>query len=111
MPLRAGLALKSESSQIGAGLEQAHPVVEGLVGLGLADEEEMQIVQECAPTQRLMGVEVVAEQGDGTGAAVTGGVLIQPALGGGDLAVLLVVAVLRDDKCNASIRSREIGGA
>jgi len=98
VPLRSSLDTDRVSAKNGTRLEQVHPVVEGLVRIGLADEKEMQVVQKCAPTQWLMGVEIVAEQCYGASGAITSSVLIQPPLGGSNLAVLLIMTVLRDDK-------------
>ena len=51
------------------------------MGIGLAGEEEVKAVPERASAERLMGVEVVAQEGDLAG-VIAGGVLIQPALSG-----------------------------
>ena len=81
-------------------LQQVDPVVERGMGVGLADEDEVKAVQQGAPAKGLMGVNVIAQQ-DGPQRRVLGGVLFQPAFGGGDLAILLGVAVLRGDELRA----------
>ena len=65
--------------------------------VGLAGEEEVEAVEQDAATEGLMGVEIVAQEGD-RALEIAGGVLLQPAFGGGDFAVLLGVAVLRGDE-------------
>src|SRR4029453_1412807 len=97
VPLTADLDPQLHAPQVGAGLKQVEPFIKGGMGLGLAGEKKMETVEERAPTEGLMGVKVVAQQGDGA-AEIAGGVLFQPALGGGDFAILLGVAVLRGDK-------------
>ena len=42
-------------------MKQVDPLVKAGMGLGLADEEKMETVEERAPTEGLMGVEVVAQ--------------------------------------------------
>src|ERR1035441_7586875 len=97
VPLTAGLEAKLDRAQIGAGPQEVDPVVEGLVGVGLADEEEVAVVQERAPAEGLMGVEMVGQEGDGT-RVIAGGVVLQPAFGGGQFAILFGVAILRGDE-------------
>ena len=53
----------------------------------------MKVVEEGAPAEGLMGIEVIAQQRD-LERSVAGGVFFQPAFGGGDFAILLGVAVL-----------------
>ena len=48
----------------------------------------------------MVGVEIVAQQG-GLERAIAGGILLQPAFGGGDFAVLFGVAILRGDELRA----------
>jgi len=78
-------------------LQQVDPVVERGVGVRLADEDKVKALQLGAPAKGLVGVNVVAQQ-DGLERRVLGRVLIQPALAGGDLAVLFGVAVLGGDE-------------
>src|SRR6266481_9364321 len=70
------------------------------MGVGLADEDKMKAVQEGAPAKRLAGVKVIAQEG-GLERSVLGGVLFQPAFGGGGLAILFEVAVLGNDELRA----------
>jgi hypothetical protein len=94
VPLTAGLEAELDRAQIGAGPEEVDPVVEGLVRVGLADEQEVAVVQERAPTEGLMGVEIVAQEGEGA-RVIAGGMVLQPAFGGGQFAILFGVAILR----------------
>lgn len=100
-PLVAGvLNPQGEGLEILAGWEKVDPVVEGLVRLGFADKNEMETQKEAAPAGGLMGIEVVAEQG-GLETRIGGSVLFEPSFGGGDLTVLLGVAVLWGDELRA----------
>jgi hypothetical protein len=76
------------------------------MGIGLADKDEVEVVQEGTPAKGLMGVEVVAQQG-GLERGVSGPVLLEPAFGGGDFAVLLGVAILGGDELRAQGESLE----
>src|SRR3970040_2733344 len=97
MPLTADLDTELHAPQVRAGLKQVDPLIKVGMGVGLAGEKKMETVEERAPTEGLMGVEVVAQQSDGA-AEIAGGVLFQPALGRGDFAILFGVAVLRGDE-------------
>ena len=57
------------------------------MGIGLADENEVIVVEQGAATKGLMSIEVVAQKRVIAG-VVEGAVLVQPALAGVDLAVL-----------------------
>src|SRR5204862_8163527 len=81
-------------------LQKCDAIIEGGVGVGLADEDKVEVVQEGAPAKGLVGVNVVAQQG-GAQRSVLGGVLFQPAFGGGDFAILFGVAVLGSDEFRA----------
>src|ERR1035437_1098613 len=70
------------------------------MGVGLANKDEVEVVQQGAPAKGLMGVEVVAQQG-GLERRASGPVLLEPAFGGGDFAVLLGVAILGGDELRA----------
>ena len=84
-------------------LQQADPLVEVGVRVGFAGEEEVRALKQDAATEGLMGVEIVAQKRDVVVQArqIARGLLVQPAFGGGDFAVLLVVAVLRGDELRA----------
>ena len=63
LPMALGvLDVLLEGVQTRLGLEQVDPFVEGDVGLGLAHEDEMEIVEQRAPAHGLMGVDVVAQE-------------------------------------------------
>ncbi len=81
-------------------LEQVDPAVEMRMRKWLADEKEMVVVEQHLATKGLVGIEVVAEQ-RGVARVVEFAVGIEPSLGGGDFAVLLVVPVLRSEKLDA----------
>src|SRR5664279_4801723 len=70
------------------------------MGVGLADKDEVEVVQQSAPAKGLMGVEVVAQQG-GLEWGISGPIFLEPAFGGGDFAVLLGVAILGGDELRA----------
>src|SRR5439155_27105904 len=76
------------------------PVVESAVGLRLANEDKVKTVQEGLPAKGLAGVNVVPQEG-GLQGSVLGGVLFQPAFAGGNFAILLGVAILREDELRA----------
>ena len=97
MPLAPDLEALGGGAQVGARLEQLDPLIESLVGLRLADEQDVKAVEERAAAEGLMGIEVVAQQRDGTG-QIAGGVGLQPAFGGGDLTILFGVAILWRDE-------------
>lgn len=65
--------------------------------VGLADEQEVVVVEKRAPTEGLMGVEIVAQEGE-EARVIAGGVVLQPAFGGGQFAILFGVAILRGDE-------------
>jgi hypothetical protein len=44
-----------------------------------------------------MGVEIVAQEGEGA-RVIAGGIVLQPAFGGGQFAILFGVAILRGDE-------------
>ena len=59
--------------------------------LRFADKDEMKIGEPGAAAERLMGVEVIAQQG-GLEWSVESAVVFQPTFGGGDFAILLGLA-------------------
>ena len=83
-----------------ARLEDVQPLVRRPVGLPEAGEDEVQSVEQDFAAERPVRIQVVAEQ-DGAGLAQPGRHVVQPALGGVDLAVLLFRAVLRRDEFGA----------
>jgi len=66
----------------------------------LAYENEMVVVEQRHAAKGLVGIEVVPEQ-RGVARVVEFAVGIEPSLGGGDFALLLVVSVLRGEKLDA----------
>ena len=52
-----------EDMQVLVGLEQAHPVVEGLMGIGFADVDKMKVVKQGLSAEGLLGVNIIPEQG------------------------------------------------
>jgi hypothetical protein len=81
-------------------LQQMDPLVEGGMGVGLADKDKVKAVQPGASTKGLVGIDVIAQE-NGSQGSVLGSVGFQPALGRGDLAILLGVTVLRGDELRA----------
>ena len=78
-------------------LQVLQPLVGGGVGVGLADQDEVQPVRPQYEAVRLMAVQIIA-QDDRLQLAEFLAVLRHPALGGVDLAILLLRAVLRRDE-------------
>ena len=70
------------------------------MGLAQAHEDEVERVEPRLAAEGLVGVEVVAEQRGG-GFPEQLEIRLEPSLGGGDLAILLVVPVLGDDELGA----------
>ena len=97
MPLAADFDALLDLTQVRAGLEEIDPRRKGFVRVGLAGKEEVKTVEQGSATERLMGVEIVTQQGDWT-REIAGGVVFQPAFGGRELAILLGVAILRGDE-------------
>jgi len=90
-------------------LQEVDPVVKGGMGIWLADKDEVEVVEQGASAKGLMGVEVIAQQG-GLERGVSGPVLLEPAFGGGDFAVLLGVAILGGDELWAQRDSLGLAG-
>jgi hypothetical protein len=81
-------------------LQEVDPVIERRVGVRLANNDEVKALPQGAPAKGLVGVNVIAQQ-DGSQWSILRGIVVQPALAGGDLAVLLGVAVLGNDELRA----------
>jgi hypothetical protein len=82
---------------IAARHQRLHPLREVRMRRGFAREQEMKPMQQHLPAERRVGVKIIAQQRV-VARRVTRRVRRQPALGRGDLAVLLGVPVLRHDE-------------
>lgn len=51
-----------EGRKLWVGLEEVNPIGEGFMGVGLADKDEVQAVEQGATAGGLMGLEVVTQQ-------------------------------------------------
>ncbi len=90
-------ALDGERLHLTAGGQPRHPLIQRFVGIGLAHQDKIQPLPEDGFAQRLLTVEVVAQDRDAQG-AVTRTELGEPTFGRGGLAILFLMAVLREDK-------------
>ena len=63
-PLGTVLDTHFEQRQILAPGQKIDPVVEGLMGIGFADVDKMKVVEQGLSAEGLMGVNIIAEQGD-----------------------------------------------
>ena len=97
MEVRADSDALLERSQIRAWLEKLQPPVEGLVRVGLAGKEKVKAVEQRLAAERLVSIQVIAQEGE-RAAEIPGSGVREPAFGGRQLAILLGVTVLGSDE-------------
>ena len=94
------LGTRGDRVQVRALLQQPDSLGQMRMRGGLAGEDEVPAVEQHVAAERLVGIDVVTQQRDVAvqSLQIPPGLFIDPALGGVDFAVLLVMAVLGHDE-------------